>query len=107
MARKKIFRYENSSGEDFYVPFTTKEEKDAAYLKMFKYYNSSQRMHTLDEYVDIELKFSKEYEKAKKGHVPSIKKLLKELWTNGCIRVKRPLYKVQSPGYNVSVKENF
>lgn len=83
-----FFEYSNTSGEVFRVPFNTPEEKEKAYKKMFKYYNDERRMHPLweildlyDDYKDTNPLFP-DYEKAKKGHIPSIKRLLKQMWDN-------------------------
>jgi hypothetical protein len=84
-----FFEYSNTSGQVFRVPFNTPEEKEKAYKKMFRYYNDDRRMHPLWEILDL---YEDErvptnptfvtWEKAKKGHIPSIKKLLKQMWDN-------------------------
>lgn len=80
----QIFEYTNTSGESFTISFNSKEEKEKAWKKMFKYYNSNKRMHPLYEYLDLSNQDMMDaYTKAKKGNVTSIKHLLNHMWDTG------------------------
>lgn len=81
-----FFEYSNTNGEVFRVKFNTPEEQEKAWKKMFRYYNSNDRFHPVyeilglyEDYKDTNPLFPI-YEKAKKGDIKSIKKLLKKMW---------------------------
>lgn len=82
MAITKYFEYTNTSGEEFHCKFTTKEEQNKAWLKMFKYYNTDARMHPIWEFLDLEnnIEHKKLYDKAKLGDLKAIKKCLNIMW---------------------------
>lgn len=87
----KFFEFSNTSGEIFRARFTTKKEKLKAYKRMWNYYNNDDRLHPIEEFLDIydndffgsddPNQHEKLYKKACEGNIWAIQRCLRIMWS--------------------------